>query len=166
MRRFSEESPAALDATPRYRGYSISVRCVDHGIAGLLFAATRVERRRRAPPSTHLDQQLAGQAAEESSAGRCAALANRLHIPGGQPPHRRKPNLGERRALTGEPLPAQLTATAAAQREARSARTHIKGVRPSSRLSAAVDLGIGEGPPRQLAETAAVGVDHLAWPRG
>ncbi|NKE29365.1 DUF222 domain-containing protein, partial [Mycobacterium tuberculosis] len=64
-------------------------------------------------------------------------------------------DLGERRALTGEPLPAQLTATAAAQREGKIGREHIKEIQAFFKeLSAAVDLGIREAAEAQLAELA------------
>ncbi|RDZ75314.1 hypothetical protein C3R21_21290, partial [Mycobacterium tuberculosis] len=83
--------------------------------------------------------------------------ANRLHITPGEASRRiaEAEDLGERRALTGEPLPAQLTATAAAQREGKIGREHIKEIQAFFKeLSAAVDLGIREAAEAQLAELA------------
>ncbi|BCI89698.1 hypothetical protein NIIDMKKI_49040 [Mycobacterium kansasii] len=87
----------------------------------------RCETARRQLPSIEhaLVNQLAEQASEEELGGRLpAALANRLRITRGEAGRRvgEAADLGPRRALTGEPLPAQLTATAAAQLEGRIGR--------------------------------------------
>ncbi|WP_152374862.1 DUF222 domain-containing protein, partial [Mycobacterium tuberculosis] len=76
---------------------------------------------RRLPAVGHtLINQLDTQASEEELGGTlCCALANRLRIT--------KPDaadLGPRRALTGEPLAPQLTATATAQRQGLIGEAH------------------------------------------
>ncbi|KBI28834.1 hypothetical protein N109_03566, partial [Mycobacterium tuberculosis variant africanum MAL020173] len=46
-----------------------------------------------------------------------------------RPTHRRRQALGQRRALTGEPLAPQLTATATAQRQGLIGEAHVKVIR-------------------------------------
>ena len=87
-----------------------------------LRAVERLERvaRRLRTPQHALINQLAAQAGKEELGGtlRCA-LADRLRITKAEAGRRiaEAEDLGERRALTGEPLAPQLAATAAAQRQ-------------------------------------------------
>ncbi len=88
---------------------------------------------RRLPAVGHaLINQLDAQASEEELGGTlCCALANRLRIT--KPDAARRiadaADLGPRRALTGEPLAPQLTATATAQRQGLIGEAHIKVIR-------------------------------------
>ncbi|ORA01303.1 hypothetical protein BST12_30325, partial [Mycobacterium angelicum] len=64
-------------------------------------------------------------------------------------------DLGERHALTGEPLPPQLTATADAQRDGLIGEGHVKVIREFLReLPAAIDLGTRAAAETQLAQLA------------
>jgi hypothetical protein len=91
----------------------------------------RVARRLSAPQHTLINQ-LDAQAGDEELGGtlRCA-LADRLRIT--KPEAGRRihdaADLGERRALTGEPLAPQLSATATAQRQGLIGDEHVKVIR-------------------------------------
>ncbi|ETZ99177.1 hypothetical protein I546_6758 [Mycobacterium kansasii 732] len=106
----------------------------------------RCETARRQLPSIEhaLINQLAEQASEEELGGRLpAAMANRLRITRGEAGRRvgEAADLGPRRALTGEPLPPQLTATSAAQRDGRIGEAHVRVIRDFfRRLPACVDI--------------------------
>ncbi|WP_031695591.1 DUF222 domain-containing protein, partial [Mycobacterium tuberculosis] len=81
---------------------------------------------RRLPAVGHaLINQLDAQASEEEL---CCALANRLRItkPDAALRIADAADLGPRRALTGEPLAPQLTATATAQRQGLIGEAHVK----------------------------------------
>lgn len=147
-----------MPTTPRCRGCSISRDALTTPELLACLQRLEVERRRQGAAEHALINQLAGQACEEELGGTLrTALANRLHITPGEASRRiaEAEDLGERRALTGEPLPAQLTATAAAQREGKIGREHIKEIQAFFKeLSAAVDLGIREAAEAQLAELA------------
>ncbi len=155
-----EEISAALDAYHASLSRVLDLKCDALTTPELLACLQRleVERRRQGAAEHALINQLAGQACEEELGGTLrTALANRLHITPGEASRRiaEAEDLGERRALTGEPLPAQLTATAAAQREGKIGREHIKEIQAFFKeLSAAVDLGIREAAEAQLAELA------------
>ncbi|RXR66235.1 DUF222 domain-containing protein, partial [Mycobacterium tuberculosis] len=88
---------------------------------------------RRLPAAQHtLINQLDTQASEEELGGTlCCALANRLRITKPEAALRiaDAADLGPRRALTGEPLAPQLTATATAQRQGLIGEAHIKVIR-------------------------------------
>ncbi len=88
---------------------------------------------RRLPVAAHrLINQLARHASDSELGGKLAqALANRLHISRGEASRRigQAADLGERRALTGEPLPPVLAATAAAQRAGRIGAGHVAVIR-------------------------------------
>lgn len=120
-----------------------------------------VERRRQWAVEHALINQLRAQASEKELGGRLRmVLADRLHISPVEASRRiaEAKDLGARRALTGESLPAQLTATADAQRRGRIGREHVKEIRSFLReLPAAVDLGIRQAAEEQLAALAA---DH------
>ncbi|WP_234882609.1 DUF222 domain-containing protein, partial [Mycobacterium tuberculosis] len=109
---------------------------------------------RRLPAVGHaLINQLDTQASEEELGGTlCCALANRLRItkPDAALRIADAADLGPRRALTGEPLAPQLTATATAQRQ---------GPDAALRIADAADLGprralTGEPLAPQLTATA------------
>jgi Domain of unknown function (DUF222) len=88
---------------------------------------------RRLPAAGHpLINQLAHHASTEELGGRLAhALANRLRISRAEASRRihEAADLGPRRALTGEPLPPVLAATASAQRDGRIGPAHVAVIR-------------------------------------
>ncbi len=87
-----------------------------------------------------------------------SALANRLHITRGEASRRvaEAADLGQRRALTGQPLPALLTATAAAQRAGRIGDAHVRVIRGFfRRLPSGVDIETREKAEAHLAKLAA-----------
>lgn len=103
------------------------------------------EVRRRLPAAEHpLINQLAQQAAVTELGGKLPfALAQRLHITRGEASRRvgEAAELGPRRALSGEPLPPLLTATAAVQREGKIGVGHVRVIRAFlNRLPTFVDL--------------------------
>jgi Domain of unknown function (DUF222) len=90
------------------------------------------ESRRLPVPSHALINQLARQADETELGGRLAsALANRLRITRAEASRRihEAEDLGERMALTGEPLEPALPATAAAQRAGHLGSAHVAVIR-------------------------------------
>ena len=113
----------------------------------------RVARRLRSPQHALINQ-LGAQAGEEELGSKLrSALADRLRITKAEAGRRidEAADLGERRALTGESLAPQLTATAAAQREGLVGDGHVKVIRsffahvpaevdPSTREAAEADL--------------------------
>ncbi len=114
---------------------------------------------RRLPAVGHaLINQLDAQASEEELGGTlCCALANRLRIT--KPDAARRiaeaADLGPRRALTGEPLAPQLTATATAQRQGLIGEGHIKVIRSFfAHLPAEVDVSTREAADADLARKA------------
>ncbi len=133
--------------------------------------------RRLRVPGHALVNQLAEQAGDEELGGRLAdALANRLRISRADANRRiaEAADLGERRALTGETLAPQLTATAEAQREGRVGDGHVTvirsffrrlpdGVDLLTRQAAEADLAnkAKEYRPDELAKYAAVLMDCL-----
>ncbi len=108
----------------------------------LLRVMERLERRERRCRSVRhaLINHLATRAGEEELGGKLpAALADRLRITKAEANRwiAEAEDLGERRALTGEPLAPKLTATAAAQRDGLIGDAHIRVIRdfvcPSAR---------------------------------
>jgi Domain of unknown function (DUF222) len=94
----------------------------------------RLERvaRRLPVPGHELINQLAGQANPEELGGKlCHALAERLRITRAEAGRRvaEGADLGTRRAITGDPLPPLLTATAAAQRNGHIGAGHVRVLR-------------------------------------
>ena len=94
----------------------------------------RLERvaRRLPVPGHELTNQLAGQASPEELGGKLGrALAERLRITRAEAARRvaEGADLGPRRAITGEPLPPLLTATAAAQRNGHIGAGHVRVLR-------------------------------------
>jgi hypothetical protein len=88
---------------------------------------------RRLPAAGHaLINQLARQSSETELGGKLSqALADRLRISRGEASRRihEAADLGERKAVTGEPLPPVLAATAAAQRAGRIGAGHVAVIR-------------------------------------
>jgi hypothetical protein len=117
----------------------------------------RVARRLRAPQHALINQ-LDAQASEEELGGTLrVALADRLRITKAEAGRRiaEAAELGERRALTGEPLAPQLTATAAAQRQGLVGDGHVNVIRSFfAHLPAEVDLGTREAADADLARKA------------
>jgi Domain of unknown function (DUF222) len=89
--------------------------------------------RRRLPALEHpLINQIGGQADATELGGKSAsALADRLRITRAEASRRigEAAELGERTAITGEPLPPLVTATAAAQRDGRLGSAHVAVIR-------------------------------------
>ncbi|KHS04726.1 hypothetical protein RO48_02310, partial [Mycobacterium tuberculosis] len=116
---------------------------------------------RRLPAVGHaLINQLDTQASEEELGGTlCCALANRLRItkPDAALRIADAADLGPRRALTGEPLAPQLTATATAQRQSLIGEAHVKVIRalfrpPARRGGCVHPPGRRSRPGRQAAQ--------------
>ncbi|QUR67887.1 HNH endonuclease signature motif containing protein [Mycobacterium spongiae] len=120
----------------------------------------RVETvRRRLPAIEHgLINQIGEQAGETELGGRLPrVLADRLHITRGEAGRRvaAAAELGQRRALTGQPLPPVLTATAQAQRDGRLGDGHVRVIREFlRRLPVSVDMETREHAEAHLAELA------------
>jgi hypothetical protein len=113
----------------------------------------------RSPVAGHvLINQLDAHASEEELGGTLrVALADRLRITKAEAGRRiaEAADLGERRALTGEPLAPQLAATAAAQRDGVVGDGHVKVIRSFfAQLPAEVDLGTREAADADLAGKA------------
>ncbi|WP_176358302.1 DUF222 domain-containing protein, partial [Mycobacterium persicum] len=94
----------------------------------------RLERvARQLPVAQHaLINQIGEQSSEEELGGKLpAALANRLRITRAEASRRvaEAAELGGRRALTGELLAPQLSATAAAQRDGHIGEAHVRVIR-------------------------------------
>ncbi len=130
---------------------------------------------RRLPAVGHtLINQLDTQASEEELGGTlCCALANRLRItkPDAALRIADAADLGPRRALTGEPLAPQLTATATAQRQGLIGEAHIKVIRalfrpPARRGGCVHPPGRRSRPGRQSRSTPAQRIMLFANDRG
>jgi Domain of unknown function (DUF222) len=117
----------------------------------------RAARRLRAPQHALINQ-LGAQASEEELGGKLrSALADRLRITNAEAGQRihEAADLGVQRALTGEPLAPQLTATAAAQREGLIGDAHVRVIRSFfAHLPAEVDLPTREAADADLAQKA------------
>src|SRR5271156_6248066 len=112
--------------------------------------------RRRLPALEHpLINQISGQADATELGGKVpSALADRLRITRAEASRRihEAAELGDRKAITGEPLPPLLTATAAAQRDGRIGSAHVAVIRGFvHRLPDFVDLGTRVKAEAQLA---------------
>jgi Domain of unknown function (DUF222) len=123
----------------------------------------RCERFRRCLPAVEhpLINQVSGHADATELGGKLpAALANRLRITRGEASRRihEAADLGERKAITGEPLPARLEATAAAQRAGDIGAAHVAVIRGfMHRLPDFVDVETGQKAEAQLAR---LGSEH------
>jgi hypothetical protein len=125
-----------------------------------LRALERLERaaRRLRAPQHALINQLRAQASPEELGGtvRCA-LADRLRITKAEASRRveEAADLGERRALTGEPLAPELPATAAAQRDGLLGEGHVQVIRSFfAHLPTEVDLPTRDAAEADLADKA------------
>jgi hypothetical protein len=112
--------------------------------------------RRRLPAVEHpLINQIGEQADQTELGGKLpSALADRLRITRAEASRRigEAADLGERKAITGEPLPPVLTATAAAQRAGRIGAGHVAVIRGFwHRLPGFVDVETREHAEAQLA---------------
>ncbi|OSC43220.1 HNH endonuclease signature motif containing protein [Mycobacterium decipiens] len=123
----------------------------------LLERLQRVARRLPVPQHALINQ-IAEQAGETELGGTLSrVLADRLRITRGEAGRRvaEAAELGERRALTGQPLPPVLTATAAAQRDGRIGAAHVQVIRGFvHRLPADIDVETGEKAEAHLAKLA------------
>jgi hypothetical protein len=118
--------------------------------------------RRRLPALEHpLINQISGQADATELGGKLpSALADRLRITRAEASRRihEAAELGDRKAITGEPLPPLLTATAAAQRDGRIGSAHVAVIRGFvHRLPDFVDL---ETRVKAEAQLAGLGGQH------
>ena len=118
--------------------------------------------RRRLPALEHpLINQISGQADATELGGKLpSALADRLRITRAEASRRigAAAELGDRKAITGEPLPPLLTATAAAQRDGRIGSAHVAVIRGFvHRLPDLVEL---ETRVKAEAQLAGLGAQH------
>jgi hypothetical protein len=118
--------------------------------------------RRRLPALEHpLINQVSGQADATELGGKLpSALADRLRITRAEASRRigEAAELGDRKAITGEPLPPLLTATAAAQRDGRIGSAHVAVIRGFvHRLPDLVEL---ETRVKAEAQLAGLGAQH------
>ncbi|PRI14782.1 hypothetical protein B2J96_15575 [Mycobacterium shigaense] len=124
-----------------------------------LLEALEHETRRLRVPAHQLTNQLAHQATSEELGGKLThALSDRLHISRAESTRRvaEADDLGPRRALTGEPLPPRLPATAAAQRDGAIADGHVTAIRQFfDQLPSWVDVETEAIAEQQLARWAA-----------
>jgi uncharacterized protein DUF222 len=122
---------------------------------GLLEAIER-ETRRLQVPAHQLINQVAEQSDSEELGGKLShVLADRLRITRPEAGRRiaEAADLGPRRALTGEPLPALLMGTAAAQRAGAIAREHVQVIRRFlGQLPCSVDIGTRDAAEKHLAQ--------------
>jgi Domain of unknown function (DUF222) len=122
-----------------------------------LRALERLERaaRRLRAPQHALINQLDAQSREEELGGKLrSALADRLRITNAEAGRRidEAADLGQRRALSGEPSAPQLTATATAQRKGLIGDGHVRVIRSFfAHLPAEVDLSTREAADADLA---------------
>ncbi|OBB98731.1 HNH endonuclease signature motif containing protein [Mycobacterium sp. 852002-40037_SCH5390672] len=117
----------------------------------------RVARRLRAPEHALINQLDAQAGAEELGGKLRSALAGRLRITKAESGRRiaEAEDLGERRALTGEPLAPQLSATAAGQRAGLIGDGHVKVIRGFfAHLPAEVDISTRQAAEADLADKA------------
>jgi Domain of unknown function (DUF222) len=117
----------------------------------------RMARRLRAPQHPLINQLGAQAGAEELGGTLRSALADRLRITKAEAGRRvdEAADLGERRALTGQPLAPPLPATAAAQRDGAIGEGHVKVIRSFfAHLPAEVDLSTRQAADADLAKQA------------
>ncbi|UXA06674.1 HNH endonuclease [Mycobacterium sp. SMC-2] len=118
----------------------------------------RVARRLRTPQHALINQLDAQASAQELGGSLRCGLADRLRIIKAEAARRlgEARDLGERRALTGEPLAPLLAATAAGQRDGLIGDGHIKVIRGFfAQLPAAVDVCTRQAAEADLAAKAA-----------
>jgi hypothetical protein len=124
----------------------------------VLLEKLELEARRLVVPGYQLINQIAEQSDPTELGGKLSyVLADRLHITRAEAARRvsEAADLGPRRALTGEPLPALLTGTAAAQRDGQIGAGHVRVLRDFvHRLPSSVDVETCEKAEAHLAELA------------
>jgi hypothetical protein len=116
-----------------------------------------VTRRLRAPQHALLNQLGAHASKEELGGTLATALADRLRITKAEAGRRiaEAQDLGERHALTGQPLDPALIATAAAQRDGLIGDAHVKVIRSFiAHLPTTIDVGTREAAEADLAGKA------------
>lgn len=147
---------ALRSAVSRVVGHTFDVLTTPERLA-LLERLEHETRRLRVP-----GQELINQLGEQSDSGELggtltAALADRLRITRSEAGRRiaEAADLGPRRAISGEPLPPQLTATAKAQRDGKIGPSHVAVIRQFfERLPQWVDIDTRECAEKDLAEHA------------
>lgn len=149
-----DELDAAWD-----RLVSLPVRALDAPQALQALARLEVHRRRQPAVEHALITQVQSQATATEMGAKSwrAVLANRLGISGVDAGRRieEAAALGERRAVTGEPLEPRLANTAAAQARGEIGTEHVTVIRDfMSQLPTEVDLGTRVAAESQLAEVA------------
>lgn len=151
-----EDFDALRTAVSRVVRHSFEVLTTPERLA-LLERLERETRRLRAPEH-RLINQVAGQATPEELGGKVShALANRLRITRGEASRRvaEAAELAPRRAITGEPLPPLLTATAAAERDGSIGAGHVWVIRRFlKQLPCGVDVETREKAEAHLVELA------------
>ncbi len=147
----------ALDhVVDRLCGLSFDVFTIPERLRALERLETAARRLRS--PQHSLITQVAAQSSEEELGGTLrSALADRLRITKAEAGRRiaEAQDLGERRALTGEPLAPPLKVTAVGQREGLIGDQHVKVIRSFfTHLPAEVDFATREAAEADLAEKA------------
>jgi hypothetical protein len=117
-----------------------------------------LEARRLVVPGHQLINQLAWQCDPTEPGGKLShVLADRLRITRAEAARRvaEAADLGPRRAMTGEPLPPLMNATAAAEREGAIGSSHVRVIRHFfEQLPSSVDIGTRQQAEAHLAELA------------
>jgi hypothetical protein len=148
-----EDFEALRAVVSRVAGHSFDALTTPERLA--LLELLEHETRRLRVPGHELINQIAGQATPEELGGKVShALADRLRITRGEASRRigDAADLGPRRAITGEPLPPLLTATAAAQRDGKIGPSHIAVIRHFfDQLPCSVDVETRECAEKHLA---------------
>ena len=145
------------DDAERLCGLSFDVLTTPERLAALERVES-VARRLRTPQHALINQLDAQASPEELGGSLRAGLADRLRITKAEAARRiaEAQDLGERRALTGQPLPPQLSATAAGQRAGLLGDGHIKVIRGFfAQLPAEVDAFTRQAAEADLAAKAA-----------
>ncbi len=151
-----EDFDALRTVVSRVVGHSFDVLTTPERLA--LLEQLEHETRRLRVPGHELINQIAEQSDSTELGGKLShALADRLRITRGEASRRiaEAADLGPRRALTGEPLPPLLTATAAAQRDGKIGPAHVAVIRQFFiQLPCSVDLDTRECAEKHLAKLA------------
>jgi hypothetical protein len=155
-KEIQEDFDALRTVVSRVVGHSFDALTTPERLA--LLERLERETRRLRVPGHELINQIAEQSDSTELGGTLShALADRLRITRGEASRRvaEAADLGPRRALTGEPLPPFLTATAAAQRDGKIGPAHVAVTRRSfNQLPCAVDIDTRECAEKHLAKLA------------
>ncbi|MEZ0351736.1 HNH endonuclease signature motif containing protein [Mycobacterium sp. pR1184] len=151
-----QDFDALRTAVSRVVGHSFDALTTPERLA--LLERLEHETRRLRVPGHELINQIGEQATAEELGGSLAvALADQLRITRSEAGRRiaEAADLGPRRAITGEPLPPVLTATATAQRGGKIGPSHVAVIRQFfDRMPQWVDIETRECAERDLAEHA------------